>query len=762
MNRQYHFLLAILLLSWGSNVCAATVNHTTTQHSLHELAENLDLHYQLESNFTKKPHCPQEHKTCFSAALTLTSPVSMRDNRWTLYFSHIRPILGTSSHEFTIRHINGDLHALSPAPAFEGIKANKRYYIPFQGAAWIISRSDILPNYYLTYPGLTPEVIAATREENLHQFVRPFLLPEQQKTSKQDHHPLVNTQVRYTQNQAINGAAKNPLPRQRIVPTIKTTQITGKELNLSKGIALKGISEEDIQPALLWLEEKGIGLNKDGIPFTVIISPAAGTSQAEDYNLQVNQNSIQLTSTSQHGVFYGLMSLSALVKNQGTHRLVPMGQYQDSPRYGFRGLHLDVSRNFHSLNSVKTLIRQMARLKLNRLHLHMADDEGWRLAIPGLPELTELGSQRCHDLTETRCLLPQLGAGPFANNTVNGYYNREDYLSLLNYAGQHHIQVIPSLDMPGHSRAAIKAMELRYQRMSQQGLTEKASQYRLIDPNDTTEYRSIQHYNDNSINPCLPSSYRFIKKVLTELIKMHTDAGQPIHQYHIGADEAPGAWKQSPACATLISQSGTLNSVEQLTGYFIQKVATMVNDAGVMPAGWGDGMSHLPLDKLKSKVQVNVWGTLNSLGAREAHHFTNLDQQTILSIPDVLYFDFPYEANPQESGYYWASRQTNSYKVFQFMPDNLPAHAGIWRDANGQPLPLKDELLLLRNKKVTGIQAQVWSEVIRTPEQLEYMLFPRLAAFAERAWHQAQWEPEYQGGVPTSDQFTLTLRYPHK
>jgi hexosaminidase len=161
----------------------------------------------------------------------------------------------------------------------------------------------------------------------------------------------------------------------------------------------------------------------------------------------------------------------------------------------FRGLHVDVARNFHSKAEILAILDQMAAYKLNRLHLHLADDEGWRVEIAGLPELTTIGSRRCHDLAERTCLLPQLGAGPDPSAPVNGFYSRADYIEIVRAAQARHIQVIPSFDMPGHSRAAIKAMEARAARLRAEGKPEaEAGRYLLSEAGNASVYSSIQHY----------------------------------------------------------------------------------------------------------------------------------------------------------------------------------------------------------------------------------------------------------------------------
>lgn len=385
----------------------------------------------------------------------------------------------------------------------------------------------------------------------------------------------------------------------------------------------------------------------------------------------------------------------------------------------------------------------------------MGDDEGWRLEIPGLPELTDVGAKRCFDPSEQQCLMPQLGAGTNPNNINNGYYSVEDYKELLKAASARHIQVIPSLDMPGHSRAAIKSMEARYDKYVALEQKDIAQQYLLSDPNDKTKYSSIQFYSDNTINACQESSYAFVKKVMTEVQKIHNEAGQPLTRYHIGADETAGAWLESPVCNAFIENNDKgITDMKQLGAYFVERVANMLADMGIEPAAWSDGLEHTNPEKMPSVVQANAWGHLPWGAHHTLNKLVNRNWQVVLSIPDVTYFDFPYEADPKEHGYYWASRRTNTEKVFQFMPQNIPVHAEFWLDRQDNPFVIDDTLQIndqgkvihqpmKEGKRYFGIQGQLWSENIRTNEMAEYKVFPRLIALAERAWHKASWAVPY-------------------
>ncbi|HEY7007066.1 MAG TPA: family 20 glycosylhydrolase, partial [Sphingomicrobium sp.] len=386
-------------------------------------------------------------------------------------------------------------------------------------------------------------------------------------------------------------------------------------------------------------------------------------------------------------------------------------------------------------------VEQMGRYKLNKLHLHLGDDEGWRLEIERFPELTEVGAFRCYDPSETHCLLPQLGAGPDRNSPVNGYLSRGDYIEILKAADARGIEVIPSFDMPGHSRAAIHSMEARYQRLMATGHQAEAESFRLAEPGDTTQYRSVQNYNDNTLNVCLDSTYRFIDAVVDDIAAMHKAAGVPLKTYHIGADETAGAWSGSPACKAMMAKTG--RTVEQLGPMFIERVSQSLAKRGITAAGWSDGLDHVDPAKMPRDVQSDIWGDLFTTAPAEAHRTANQGWKTVIAVPNVLYFDIPYATHPLERGYDWPSRGTDTFKVFSFMPQNLPANASVMKDIKNQSTTIAEAVALQANRSIAGTQANLWSETVRRDSLADYMLFPRLLALAERAWHRASWEPQY-------------------
>ena len=285
--------------------------------------------------------------------------------------------------------------------------------------------------------------------------------------------------------------------------------------------------------------------------------------------------------------------------------------------------------------------------------------------------------------------MPQLGAGPSLPNLGSGYFTTTDYQDILRYANERHITVIPEFDMPGHCHAGINAMEARFRKYKNSNITQ-AEEFLLSDPLDTSVYRSIQEYTDNSVNPCIESSYHFVDHLIAELIRMHNNI-QPLTIYHFGGDEVPdGAWLGSPRCQHLMTEEGFTTSAE-LKKYFVLRVADVVNQHGLDFAGWEDGLmsgitpyerSSIPSTNAYAYFWDNVWEW--GLGSR-AYVMANADYKAILSHATHLYFDFPYEPDPMERGYYWATRFTDVRKTFGFTPINIYDNMDIL-DGNGNPI----------------------------------------------------------------------------
>lgn len=732
-----------------------------TQSELAEFAKNTELKFAVKTNFTSAT----VQKPQAEFVLRNNSSVALRAGagNWVLYFHAIRKLDTKVQKGLRLQHVQGDLHSVTPATDFPGLKPGEQLNFTFSPSSSLVSYSDWMPRAFITAKGLTPEIFANTDTEDFSRFVEPYTQPEQLQRFNQpgpDLYPIATSQSRFVLNQQQLSAFEKPeqlsiVPRpQQISYQRGQTKLTADWHIYHSGRLTSEASYlqqqlQQITGLSLALTTQRPAKNQPHIA----LGMSKNEDKAEGYQLVIHDEQIALNGNDNAGTFYAVQSLLALLPVAGERTVLPNLTLRDWPRFSWRGLHYDMARNFHGKEVTLRMIDQLARYKLNKLHLHLTEDEGWRIEIPGLPELTQIGAKRCFDLSERNCLLTQLGTGPFPSGNGNGYYSTADFIEILKYAAVRHIEIIPEIDMPGHARAAVKAMQARYLTLKEQGKDAEATQYLLSDPLDQSKYMTVQNYTDNSINVCLPSTYAFVDKVMYELQQMYRQAGLKLSTFHMGGDETgAGSWTASVACQQLIATPDSgVAGVADLKPYFVAKVAQLAANRQLILGGWEDGLMYdakNPFNRKQfanEKVYANVWDNIWEWGvADRAYRLANAGYQVVLSHGTHLYFDHPYEAHPEERGYYWAARFTDVAKVFAYMPDDLYANADKTREGKviddletllGKELPA-----LEKPENILGIQGQIWTETIRTPEQLEKMLYPRLLALAERAWYKADWE----------------------
>ncbi len=423
---------------------------------------------------------------------------------------------------------------------------------------------------------------------------------------------MMTPESRFVKNEAVKTLSAANL-RGQIIPTPLDVKVYPQDADLSLGVALElsALPKPASDAIQQRFELLGLALSATGYPIKTVIQPTAFNGDhavSGAYELKIGEKGAEVIGFDQVGVFYGLQSILSLVPIEGSKTIATLDA-KDAPRFDYRGVSLDVGRNFKTKAAVLRLLDQMSAYKLNKFHFHLSDDEGWRIEIPGLPELTDVGSQRCHDLTETTCLLPQLGSGPESNNLGSGYFTRADYIDILKYAKARQIDVIPEIDIPAHARAAVVSMEARYNNLMKQGKEKEANEFRLVDPTDDSNTTSVQFYERKSyLNPCLDSSKHFVDKVIGEMAKMHKEAGMPLTTWHFGGDEAknirlgagyqdkngkiePGKgiidmrvedkpWAKSQVCQDMVKQ-GKVQDIAHLSSYFAIEVSKLVNAHGI-------------------------------------------------------------------------------------------------------------------------------------------------------------------------------------
>jgi hexosaminidase len=777
MTKLNKLMSALALLGASATVSTAYAD----QNLVDRMSQQLHLNYAIVDNHAAENgyDCSSlgaDWGACNKVTVSLTNNgAAIEDKDWAIYFHSIRQILKVDDERFKITFITGDLHKLEPTDKFHGFAAGAKVDIPLIVEYWQIFKTDVMPRWYVVSGDAKPKVISNTDTEDLAQMMSP-ISGDQWMRTKSDGNILMTAQNRYDKNHDVVTLTADRL-RGQIVPTPLNVAIHDGEVAIKKGVSLDlmGLSPETLAVLKDRFKLLSVDVSPKGLPIKGRIDKTAFDAPLSvdgAYRLTVNKNGVEIIGFDESGLFYGVQSVISLMPVNGATTL-PLMEVSDAPRFGYRSIFLDVGRNFHSKEAVLRLLDQMAAYKLNVFHFHLTDDEGWRIEIPGLPELTEVGSQRCHDLTETRCLLPQLGSGPNNDNMGSGYFSKADYIDIIRYAKARQIEVIPEIDMPAHARAAIVSMEARYRKLHQAGQEKEANEYRLLDPADTSNTTSVQFYDKRSyLNPCLDSSKRFVDKVISEVADMHRQAGQPLKTWHFGGDEAKnirlGAgyqdvnaadkvagkgtidmskedkpWARSPACQSMIKQ-GQVADIEHLSSYFAVEVSKLVKAHGIeRMQAWQDGLKDAKNAQAfaTKQVGVNFWDTLYWGGSESANVWANKGYQIVITNPDYVYLDMPNEVNPLESGYYWATRYSDERKIFSFAPNNLPQNAETSVDRDGHQFSAKGETDW---PGAYGLSAHLWSEAVRTDNQVEYMIYPRLLSVAERAWHRAEWELDYQ------------------
>ncbi len=396
------------------------------------------------------------------------------------------------------------------------------------------------------------------------------------------------------------------------------------------------------------------------------------------YNLSISTNKIVVESGSSNGFVHASATLLQLISGQQINLVLPCLTIKDKPRYRYRGMMLDCARHFHSVDQVKSLINHLANYKFNHFHWHLTDDEGWRIEIKAFPELTKIGAWRGIDTP----IEPQYS---HIDSTYGGFYTQEDIADVVQYALERGITVIPEIDIPGHCRAAIKSLpEL------------------LADPEDHSQYRSIQYYTDNVLSPALPGTYQFVDTVLEEVAALF-----PAPYVHIGADEVPkGVWTDSPSCKALMEQQG-YEDPSELQGHLLRHAEQKLKSLGKRMLGWEEAQHG---DKVSKDTVIFSW-----LSEEAALTCAQKGFDVVLQPGQSTYLDMTQDFAPEEHGVDWANpiplERAYSYEPLDSLAENDPIRNRVW-----------------------GVQCALWCEIIENQSQLEYMVFPRLTAMAEVNW----------------------------
>jgi hexosaminidase len=688
------------------------------------------------------------HDDAFAARLELQNvsdaPIGAG---WSVYFNTCRKVLSSSvSPGYAIEHVNGDLFRVSARGGAGAWLPGQAHELRYEAQFWAINVTDAPLGFYLV-PGDGGPVVDLGDPG-----VVPFTRPEQQHRRPDDRVPLADAAGRFRRN-----ASARLLPKERvgrITPRPVSARFSADVCQLGRGAVIAHHDALSGEAAFLraMLAELPVGSAPGSARIVLEVGPVAvegapDTVPGEAYMLEIAPVMVLVRGAGPHGVFNGIQTLGQLLSR--ATGAIPVGRVLDAPRFGYRGMMLDVARHFAGRETVMRLLDCMARYKLNRLHFHLTDDEGWRLAIAGLPELTQVGARRGLPANGQPCLPPSFGSGADADASAGtGYYSAQDFIAILRYAHARHIEVVPEFNMPGHARAAVVAMRTRYDRLRAAGDIEGAERYLLSDPDDASVYESVQLWRDNVICIALPSVDRFIDAVVGEVCAMYRAAGAPLRVIHTGGDEVPaGAWLGSPRCSQWMEAHGWTD-VAQLHEDFVQRCRGILARHGLAYAGWeetalvhgqGDGGTQLLPNPRFAGPDFHVYAWNNAWGSGQedcAYRLANAGYKVVLANAANLYFDLAYAKDPEEPGYYWAGF-VGTREAFIFCPQDMTATAAndpMGRPVASQALADMERLERCARGRIAGIQGQLWGENARSRARIEYLAAPRLVALAERAW----------------------------
>ncbi len=745
MTHKFSIVFFLSLLFFVFQSCGPA--DTDTEHLMHDFSiqtSPIEITWELNSNF--------EEDNQFSATLTLhnTSDEAFPAEGWALYLNSIRPLVAESFlPELTATLINGDFFKLEPTDEFQPIEPGGERVIDYKARFFSIKKTDAPQGFYFVFDD-------GTTIKNVDKVeILPFTREEQVNRSPGDLIEVPTSESIFQANTALSLLNLGQISK--ITPTPRSVQPGDETFTLTDGIEIhyhEYFSNEanylaDMLSAGYNIQARTHLLMQEREESGILLNLDVDTLESdESYILDVSPGLIEIKANDSRGIFYGVQSLRALIDNRtADNPVIETVRIEDEPAFPYRGMHLDVSRNFQSVDDVKRLLDVMAMYKLNRFHFHLTDDEGWRLAIDPLPELVEVGGRRGHTEDESEYLIPSYGSGPDptpGRSFGSGWYTRAQYIDILQFAAERHIEVIPEIDVPGHARAAIIAMKVRAERLHEAGDPEAAEFYRLDEEADQSEYRSIQNFDDNVINVCQESTYRFMEVVIDEIVDMHRAAGAPLSTIHVGGDEVPhGVWEESPACRQLMDEEG-IENVRDLQIYFFDRLQTKLENRNLLMAGWEevafreleDG-TKTPHPEFVGSTIPHVWSNIWGADTEDyAYKLANMGYKVVMSHASNFYFDMAYNKHWEEPGFYWAS-MFNTKEPYSFIPFNLYRNAV--QDNYGNPIPENqfDDAVQLRadaRENILGLQGQLWTETVNREGRMDYMIYPRLLALAERAW----------------------------
>ncbi|MBI5857470.1 MAG: family 20 glycosylhydrolase [Sphingobacteriales bacterium] len=413
------------------------------------------------------------------------------------------------------------------------------------------------------------------------------------------------------------------------------------------------------------------------------------------YNMTVDENGVYITGDNETGVFYGIQSLIQLLPTYGK-LTIPYASIEDAPRFGYRGMHLDCGRHFWPIDYIKKYLDYLALHKINIFHWHLTEDQGWRVEIKKYPELTKVGAWRNGTI---------IGRYPGTGNDnirYGGYYTQEEIKQVVQYAKERYVEVIPEIEMPGHSSAAIASYPW-LSCFSQKSTPVPANMIskKSVEEQKNGRIKLVQEtwgVFDDVFCAGSDSSFLFLQNVIDEVIGLF-----PSRYFHIGGDECPKThWKICPKCQQRMKVNN-LKDEHELQSWFVQRIEKYLNSKGKILIGWDEILEG----GLAPNAVVMSWrGEQGGIDAAKQNH------DVIMTPGNPVYFD------------HTQSENEDSVTIGGFNPiEKVYAYEPVPKELNAE-----------QATHVLGAQANIWTEYMGNTRKVEYMLFPRLSALSEVLW----------------------------
>ncbi|PSR54751.1 beta-N-acetylhexosaminidase [Adhaeribacter arboris] len=495
-------------------------------------------------------------------------------------------------------------------------------------------------------------------------------------------------------------------PEVAIIPEPVSLKINTGQFVLPRNVVIAASAHPQLKSTVAFLRERlsvptgrNVTVSKPSTTATIrlILLPTPDNSIGkEGYHLAVTPQNIVIRANQPAGLFYGAQTLVQLFPNEiesaelvkKTSWLVPCVEVTDYPRFGWRGLMFDVSRHFFTKQEVKQYIDDMVRYKYNLLHLHLTDDEGWRIEIKSLPKLTQVGAWNVKKEGYFGNFSPPQPNEP---RTYGGFYTQADIKELVLYAKERFVNILPEIDVPGHSLAAV----VSYPELS---CTPGVENYRVRSGEQIMDWSHGAPpiaLVDNTLCPANEKVYEFLDKVITEVAQLF-----PFEYIHVGGDETPqNFWEKSDAIKSLMKKEN-LKNLHEVQGYFERRLEKIVLSKGKKFMGWDEILEG----GLAPSAAVMSWR-----GMKGGIQAARLKHEVVMSPTDFAYIDYMQGDVSIEPRIYATLRLSKAYQ-FEPMPDSVDA------------------------QYIKGGQANLWTEQVYNMRHAQYMTWPRGFAIAESLW----------------------------